>query len=584
MGSGGGGGGDTTTVQKADPWSGVKPYLLQGYQALSGAYGTPTYDEKGKLVDWSLGAGPQYYPGQTVASPNWLEGFGQQMQLDQLGAMLGLGQSAGGSLNTMLGAGTSGAQSGSLAQQYANSLFGTGQDMGAWGTNALGQSYQGMTGLTDWSNLFGQNLSNQAGSAFGGIGGAAGAMANPTYANAIAQMQQMGTGAESQGWQALQAGLSGIGDASRLAGAYAPGALGQAMSGLGGVVGSGVTGQGQAGALQGMQGLLAAGDPMNNPYLASAMQAAIRPVTEQFTETVMPGIKQGAMEAGQMGSSRQGVAEGIASRGYQNTLADITAQMGSQAYGQGLQAMQAGAGIGQGLMGAGMGAAGQLGQLGGQLGQLGLGAGGQMAGIGQGLYGQAGGLQQALLGGGLDLGQLGLAGAQGQAGLGTAGLDRTAMLQQAMQNAGLNLMGQSTGATGAAGELSSGLYDTGMTAAGRGLAFTPQMLQSLGYPGQLASQIGTQLTADQQSQINADMARWNFQQQLPYSMLSDYMSLLAGAPGGTTASTMYGGQQTSNPLMGALGGASSGAAVGSMFGPWGTGIGAIGGGLLGLFG
>ncbi|HKX56978.1 MAG TPA: hypothetical protein VJN01_12785, partial [Xanthomonadales bacterium] len=80
------------------------------------------------------------------------------------------------------------------------------------------------------------------------------------------------------------------------------------------------------------------------------------------------------------------------------------------------------------------------------------------------------------------------------------------------------------------------------------------------------------------------MARWNFQQQLPYSMLSDYMSLLAGAPGGTTASTMYGGQQTSNPLMGALGGASSGAAVGSMFGPWGTGIGAIGGGLLGLFG
>jgi len=60
MGSGGGGG--TNTVQKADPWSGVQDYLA----------GSPTtYGLYQRAYDWLSGSNPQYFPGQTVASPDW---------------------------------------------------------------------------------------------------------------------------------------------------------------------------------------------------------------------------------------------------------------------------------------------------------------------------------------------------------------------------------------------------------------------------------------------------------------------------------------------------------------------------------
>jgi hypothetical protein len=48
----GGGGGTSTTVQKADPWSGLQPYLQQLYSSAG---------------DWFNSPNPQYYPGQTVA-------------------------------------------------------------------------------------------------------------------------------------------------------------------------------------------------------------------------------------------------------------------------------------------------------------------------------------------------------------------------------------------------------------------------------------------------------------------------------------------------------------------------------------
>lgn len=50
------GGGSSTTVQKADPWVGVQPGLNKLYQ---------------KAVENFDSGGPQYYPGQTIADPNW---------------------------------------------------------------------------------------------------------------------------------------------------------------------------------------------------------------------------------------------------------------------------------------------------------------------------------------------------------------------------------------------------------------------------------------------------------------------------------------------------------------------------------
>ena len=67
----------------------------------------------------------------------------------------------------------------------------------------------------------------------------------------------------------------------------------------------------------------------------------------------------------------------------------------------------------------------------------------------------------------------------------------------------------------------------------------------------------------------------------PYTRLQRYMGLVGGGGyGGTTTTTGQGG----SPMMGALGGAATGASMGSMFGPWGAAIGGVGGGLMGAFG
>jgi len=335
---GGSSGGSSTTVQKADPWSGVQPYLTQGYQQLADVYGTGTYNSKGKLTDWTLGSGPQYYPGQTVATPNALETTGQNMML----------------------------------------------------------------GNNDYANY----LSGLAGSG-------------------------------------LQSALN---------------ASGQTQGGL-------------AGAYQGMQGLLAAGDPANNPYFQSALNAAIQPITQNFQESVLPSIRSGSIANGGLGGSRQGIAEGIASRGYLDTIANMAATMGNSAYNSGLSALNSAANIG------------------------------------------------------------------------------------------------------------SGLYGTGLDSAARASALAPSLMQSSYLPGQMTQQIGQQLTANDQANIDAAMNKWNYEQNLPYSMMSDYLSMLNGAQGGTTQSSMsQGGGSTLGSI---LGGGLAGAGLFS-----GTSYmlpGALGGAMLGLF-
>jgi hypothetical protein len=71
-----------------------------------------------------------------------------------------------------------------------------------------------------------------------------------------------------------------------------------------------------------------------NPYLQSAMDAATRPMVQQFAESggALQGIRQGAMETGGYGGSRQGIAEGLATRGLQDKVMDVRASMANQNY------------------------------------------------------------------------------------------------------------------------------------------------------------------------------------------------------------------------------------------------------------
>lgn len=406
MSGGGSGGGSSTTVQKADPWSGVQPYLLDAYGQLSGLY--------------QPGQGPAYYPNQTVATPSNQENMGQNATLGNLGNMQGLAD-------------------------------------------------QGASNVTDLSNAAGRALGwgeQSMASSGSSIGGLAGQTANGAGVAGSAMNQLLGAG-------------------------------GQAAAGTGGQINA-------------MNQLAAAGDPSTNPYFQQALQSAIRPVTEQYQEQVIPGIRQGAQDAGQMGGSRQGVAEGIAARGYQNTVGDISANMGNAAYAQGLNALQASGQLGQGLTNQGLSALGSAGSL---------------------------GANQAALAGNL---------------------------YQGINNNALSLYGSGMAGLGAASQL------------------VPGQIQSQALPGQIQQGIGQQQTADQQALINSDMARYNYNQNLPYSMISDYLQLLNGAQGGQTTANQ---QQTgggSSRLTGALGGAATGAAIGSVVPGIGTAIGAGVGGLYGL--
>lgn len=83
----------------------------------------------------------------------------------------------------------------------------------------------------------------------------------------------------------------------------------------------------------------------SNPYLQSAMSAAVRPITQAYTDPggVFSQIRGNSINAGGYGtSSRQGIAEGIAGRGYLNTVGDVTSKMANENY--------------QGALTAGMGA------------------------------------------------------------------------------------------------------------------------------------------------------------------------------------------------------------------------------------
>lgn len=132
-----------------------------------------------------------------------------------------------------------------------------------------------------------------------------------------------------------------------------------------------------------------------------------------------------------------------------------------------------------------------------------------------------------------------------------------------------------------AGQLGSNIYGQGMTGLGQAAALAPTVQQALGMPGQTLLGIGQQTQAQNQAQIDAEINRWNYSQNRPYTMMSDYLAMLNGAQGGTTTAQQSGGG--GNRMTGALGGAATGAAMGSMFGPMGTGIGAGAGALYGLF-
>jgi len=73
-------------------------------------------------------------------------------------------------------------------------------------------------------------------------------------------------------------------------------------------------------------------DITQQPGLQGNIEAATRPITQALTEQALPAIRDSAERSGNFGSSRQGIAEGIASGRASQAIGDATSGLVSKAY------------------------------------------------------------------------------------------------------------------------------------------------------------------------------------------------------------------------------------------------------------
>lgn len=109
-------------------------------------------------------------------------------------------------------------------------------------------------------------------------------------------------------------------------------------------------------------------NPNTNPVLKQQTAAAVRPIRQELMQEVMPGIRSNYVGNNMFGSSRQGIAEGMAMEEFLKQAQDATTELQMNAFDQGLGAMlsslnksqdTASSGVGAGLD-AGSAATGNL--------------------------------------------------------------------------------------------------------------------------------------------------------------------------------------------------------------------------------
>jgi hypothetical protein len=111
----------------------------------------------------------------------------------------------------------------------------------------------------------------------------------------------------------------------------------------------------------------------------------------------------------------------------------------------------------------------------------------------------------------------------------------------------------------------------------------PSIYQYGAAPGQQLVNVGNAYENLAGEYLAADQDRYNYEVNAPWQYLGQFSGMMSGLPDFSSTTSTQRGPGT-NRAMSGLGGAAAGAQLGSMFGPWGTGIGAGVGALGGLFG
>lgn len=250
----GGGGGSTTTVQKADPWSGVQPFLV-GSQTTRLKQGVQPVYKQEQTWDPNAGDGGGWTTKNVISNPS--------------------------------------------------SDYETVGSPGVFPEAQRLYQQQGWTqGMQDLTNQQGQNVANRAGQVDQtyGVGNAALAGGFDPNVQRVANIS---------GPNSINAMMVDPTQAFASMGAANPTGSIQQM----------LTGQ------------------VNTSTLDPVVQSAMRRLGEGFNEQVLPNIRGNAVAAGQYGSSRQGIAEGLASKGLLYSMGDAASGMYNNAFNTAQQNM-----------------------------------------------------------------------------------------------------------------------------------------------------------------------------------------------------------------------------------------------------
>lgn len=111
-------------------------------------------------------------------------------------------------------------------------------------------------------------------------------------------------------------------------------------------------------------------------------------------------------------------------------------------------------------------------------------------------------------------------------------------------------------ASRAAMDTSAGIYNTaygqGLTALQNTLGMMPNLQQASFLPGAAQSAVGAQQRELNQAQINEDMARYTYNQNLPFQNLTEYGNTIGKPFGGTSTSSVQATGDSSTQTIGAL--------------------------------
>lgn len=233
-----------------------------------------------------------------------------------------------------------------------------------------------------------------------------------------------------------------------------------------------------------------------NPYLDQLINTGLRQTNQQFQENVIPGIRGEASQAGQVGGTRQGIAEGIAGRGLVDAQQDMITRLLSADYEAGRQER------GQALQ---------------QLGAT------NQFDISTGLQAQQlqEAVRQASVAQALQGAQVGQAIGTTQQGLG---------LQGAQIGAGLTQAGTQSGIQQYLGAL--GLLPT----------LQGSQMNQIGF----GNTLGLQELGLNQARTDADVERFFFNEFAPYNALAQYQNFIAGPYGSSVDTGKFGGQSFGN--------------------------------------